>query len=773
MRIGITTLHNYNFGSALQCYATQEYLKGMGGESEVIDIAGNIDPTMGKACTLLNMASLCLKYPRSVKAIMKLYMSQRGSALSLTTKSLSKLHRFNNVELKRGVYTKKDIEQRAESAEFNYFFTGSDQVWNGARVDDYYKFFLRFAPKEKRVAWAASFGGKGIAEYNLKRYKRYIEEFEYISVREKSGVDIVNGLTGKTAACLTDPVMLLEAEEWRKKLPKRPKEERYILAFFIDSPSEKAVENVLKAQKETGLNIVSFGYRHPVFADTVHQDGGPFDFLAAIDGAEHIFTDSFHAMVFSTLFHKSFYIYERMYVHNQNQSTRVTDLLADTGNIGRFNKTFELTDSLDFSTAETYFQRKRQEASDFLRQIVGEGTSMDTTDSVKEEKSRCCGCGACVDICKHDAIAMVADDKGIIYPRINRDKCVDCGLCNRVCSFGSVIKTGFTKEAYIAASKDLKLIEHSASGGIFATVAKHVLDSNGIVYGASLWIEDGKVRCEHIGVERTEDLYKIQGSKYVQSYTQGIFPMVKNELNTGRLVLFSGTSCQVAALKGFLRKDYDNLFTVDLICHGVPGIEMLQDYIDSLSLKDRLVGVRFRKRTKRGLPYTLTLTLTDRHNNTYTKAVSLRKSAYYRLFMSNSGYRPSCYDCPYATIEKPGDITLGDFYLNECANREAINPELKKAEMLSSMIVQSQKGKGVIYAIRQHLDLHPMDIAEMQAQHGQLNSPSIPTRMGESLLALYHAEGFKAVQKAIDRRNRLLLIPSIMKRIMRKLIGRH
>lgn len=769
MRIGIVTLHNYNYGSVLQCFATQEYLRKEGCDCVVIDISGSVNPVIGKIRTLSGMVSLCMKYPKNVKEIFRLFMSQRGKGLSLSEESVLYLQRFNNTYLQRKVYTKSHLERIARTDRYNFFFSGSDQVWNGARVDEYYKYFLRFAPKVKRVAWATSFGGKEIASYNKKTYKKYIGEYNFISVREKSGVDIVQGITGRLADCLLDPVMLLNANEWRAKTALKYKGEKYILSFFIDKPSDKAVENVLRAERETGLSVITFGYRHAVFSDVVHKDGLPFSFLAAIDNAEYVFTDSFHAVAFATLFHKRFFVYERMYMHHQNQSARLTDFLNETGLSDRFNASFCAFDIVDFDLAESFFFRKREDAVRFLKQIIGNNMSTDKREMVQTEKCDCCGCGACADICAHKAIQMEADENGIIYPKINKDKCVECGLCTKVCSFGLVKKSDFKKDAFIAASKEEELIKYSASGGLFATIAKDVLDNQGKVYGASLWIDEGKIRCEHIGIENVEDLLKIQGSKYVQSKTEGVFPLIKNDLKSGRKVLFSGTSCQVTALKGFLRKDYDNLITIDLICHGVPGLKMLQDYIDSLSFKDHLIGISFRKRTKKGLPYALTLTLMDNNHHVYTKSISLRESAYYRLFMSNSGYRPSCYNCPYATVDKPADITLGDFYLNESKSDESIGRELKKAEMLSTLIIHSQKGMEMINTIRQRLVLRSVNVFDMQAQHGQLNNPSIPTRLGESLLALYGAEGFKGVQKAINRRNLFMFLPSLIKNVLNKI----
>mgnify|MGYP002854514310 CR=1 FL=1 len=217
MKIGITTLHNYNFGSALQCFATQEYLAKKGIESEVVDIAGSVNPLKHVVSVVWGLLCLCIKHPLSTKKILKMFLSQRGGSLTLTSESMNSLQQFNDVFLQRFTYTRKHLQDLAHSDVFDYFFSGSDQVWNGARIDQYDKYFLRFAPKEKRVAWAASFGGGRVEDYNITRYKRYISDFMHISVREKSGIEIVKELTGRSSVNLPDPIMLLSAQQWREK----------------------------------------------------------------------------------------------------------------------------------------------------------------------------------------------------------------------------------------------------------------------------------------------------------------------------------------------------------------------------------------------------------------------------------------------------------------------------------------------------------------------------------------------------------------------------
>lgn len=769
MRIGISTLHNFNYGSVLQAFATQEYLKIRGINSEIIDIAGDVIPYRAQLRIIANLGWKCLCHPSSCKSIAQLFQSQRATNLSLSLTSIQALQKFNNTALNRKTYTEKYIESLAHSDYFNVFFSGSDQVWNGARVDEYYKYFLRFAPKEKRVSWAASFGGASVAPYNKKLYKKYIKDFKHISVREKSGIGIIKQLTGRDADCLPDPVMLLSAEEWAMRIPSSLCDRPYILAFFIDKPSPKSIDMVNRKSTQLKLQVVTFGYKHIEFNNAIHVDGGPFEFLSAIKNAELIITDSFHAVAFSTIFHKEFFVNERQYAHNQKQSTRLTDFLSEIKQIERYEADEDAALSSNFEESDRYFANKRLIANDFLNRVIGGEVHCAKEKNVRESKHECCGCGACVDICSHSAIQLKRDADGFYYPVIDDSKCVNCGLCSKVCSFKPRNSNAFAKEAFIATSVEKELIKHSASGGIFAQIAKKVLGEGGIVYGASLWLESGKIHVEHIGIETECDLYKIQGSKYVQSKTQGIFPEIKKQLQSGRKVLFGGTSCQVAALKGYLRKDYDTLLTTDLICHGVPSLKMLQDYVDSLDLKNELVDIKFRKRVKGGLPYIFMLTLRRNDGSNYTKEIPLRESAYYRLFMSCAGYRSSCYGCPFASINKPGDITLGDFYLQESKEVTTYPKEIKNEDLLSTVIVNTKKGKEALDMTTDTIVLYSASVDYMASHHGQLVRASIPTRIGDSLLALYHEAGFNIVQKTIDVRNTITGVPSLLHKVMDKL----
>lgn len=369
--IGLITFHDHNYGSALQCFATQEYLKRKGIDVEVINQVPEHSLFKRYSKRLWELFKMCICNPLSTKTILSLFKSQRSSALRITTNSENKIGRFNADFINNTYHTYSGLKQLGISDEYAVFFSGSDQVWNAYRIDLYNLYFLRFAPVEKRVAWAASFGGNKIAPYNRKRYAKFLNEYKEISVRESSAVEIVQALSNKEAFCLADPVTLLNGEQWRDLYlshgSKNYTTNNFILFFFLDKPSDHALQTAENFSKQTGLPLVTFGYKQTEIGN--HIDGGPWEFLSMIDRSEYVLTDSFHAMVFSLLLHKRFYVFDRQYVHKQSQSSRITDLLVKLNLISRYNSQ-QLDDTIpDFSVFDEYICLEKQAFEKFLIRV--------------------------------------------------------------------------------------------------------------------------------------------------------------------------------------------------------------------------------------------------------------------------------------------------------------------------------------------------------------------------------------------------------------------
>ena len=196
-----------------------------------------------------------------------------------------------------------------------------------------------------------------------------------------------------------------------------------------------------------------------------------------------------------------------------------------------------------------------------------------------ENKKSCCGCGACANICPNGAITMKPDKWGYSYPVVDSSRCVSCGACKKACSYQNGISLHEPIRAYAAVNKTQQQLEKSASGGAFSAVATYFLKNESVVYGAALDFEGGHPIAHLVGIDDASQLWRLQGSKYVQSAVEQTYKQAKQNLDAGKKVLFSGTPCQIAGLYGYLKKEYANLWTIDVICHGVPNLKFFDDYL--------------------------------------------------------------------------------------------------------------------------------------------------------------------------------------------------
>lgn len=271
------------------------------------------------------------------------------------------------------------------------------------------------------------------------------------------------------------------------------------------------------------------------------------------------------------------------------------------------------------------------------------------------ETKFCTGCATCSQICPVHAIEMLCNSEGFLYPKINSNLCINCGLCAKMCPALKTNNNDQKEEAKVFAcwAKD-EMRAKGSSGGIFACIAEFIIDHGGIVYGAAF--ENGCRKLRHVGVTSKGDLYKIYKSKYLQSEISNSYIEVKNYLEENKLVLFSGTPCQVDGLKSFLQKDYDNLYTIDILCHGVPSPMAYNKFLDEIANDKKIEKVDFRDK-KYGWGTLLNVTLENGivHYDYYN-------GNYFRAFLSGLSMRESCFTCKYSHPKRVGDITLGDFW---------------------------------------------------------------------------------------------------------------
>lgn len=298
----------------------------------------------------------------------------------------------------------------------------------------------------------------------------------------------------------------------------------------------------------------------------------------------------------------------------------------------------------------------------------------------------CTGCGACMNICPTKAIVMQANADGFIYPRINEKKCTECGACANICPQLNQIQYQSNIPVCYAAICKNKFRDLTSSGGIFCALANAFLEKGGIVFGAAF--NDNFTEVRHIAVDNKKQLYKILKSKYVQSDTLDSFSQVKAYLENGKQVLFSGCPCQVDGLKRFLRKDYDNLLTVDILCHGVPSPAAYKSFLKEVSNGRTAKSVDFRDK-KYGWGTLISVEFDNETHYDYYDGI------YFKSFLSGLSMRESCFTCKYARPERVGDLTLGDFW-----GIKTYLEKLDDKKGTSFVLCNNKKAKAAIDALR-------------------------------------------------------------------------
>lgn len=387
------------------------------------------------------------------------------------------------------------------------------------------------------------------------------------------------------------------------------------------------------------------------------------------------------------------------------------------------------------------------------------------------KKEECCGCGACMNACPKGAICMENDEYGFSYPKIDDTLCVECGLCKKVCGYQNGKQNPKASLAYAAISKDFALVMNSASGGMFAHLAGEILSCGGVVYGCSMEYKDGELSPEHIRVNTAQDLIKLQGSKYVQSDMGFCFRAARDDLESGKKVLFSGTPCQIASLNAFLGKRYDNLITVDIICHGVPPSKQFRDYIKLLNTKNKkVVGFRFRDKSA---GWGMRAAIDYANGKTVRMPAAL--SSYFKLFLDSVNYQHSCYSCRFACTERPADITVGDYWGIETVHPEALYRNggvLDSRGGISCVLLNTEKGKEFFAQNTNALNLQVSTVWNVASGNDQLNHPSTKPKEREVVLELYRTGGWRAVDKWYNKRLGARKYKILLKEFIKKCLGR-
>lgn len=385
-------------------------------------------------------------------------------------------------------------------------------------------------------------------------------------------------------------------------------------------------------------------------------------------------------------------------------------------------------------------------------------------------KSQCTGCTACASVCPQQCICMVEDVEGFTYPKIvNVTSCISCSACERVCPVlnPKAHKQSLTR-VYAALSKNDSLRMESSSGGVFSELSKIVLQSGGIIYGAS-YDKNGSVK--HISVDNIEALGKLRGAKYAQSNLEDSFLTIKKQLDSGKKVLFSGTPCQVGGLKSFLKKDYDNLFCIDFVCHGVPSPLVWKKYVKYRAQIDN---------DNNNLPEYINLRNKESgwSNYSYSVEFSYSKGKRYlcknsedlfmNLFVNNYILRRSCSECYFKGYNRVSDITLGDFW-----GIWDINSKMDDNRGTSLVLTHSVKGEELFRAASGNIKSSQVTLEQASMMNPSLLQSSIPQPSRDKVLRDIIQNGFEAAISIFQsNQSAKTLLPVKIRRIFSRIKNR-
>lgn len=320
----------------------------------------------------------------------------------------------------------------------------------------------------------------------------------------------------------------------------------------------------------------------------------------------------------------------------------------------------------------------------------------------KEKKEQCCGCGACAQVCPKNCIVMKPDREGFPYPETAGEGCTACGLCEKVCPVPEKMPRGnFVPGCCVGYAEDEEIRACSSSGGVFSLLAGAVLGPGGVLYGAASDEEQG---VRHIRVDSASDLCLLRGSKYLQSRTGDTFSQARADLEAGRTVLYSGTACQIAGLKRFLVRDYEKLYTVDVLCHGVPSPAVWKKYLEWQVKRHgagRVQRVFFRNKDRGWKQYAVELVFDN--GRTYTKVH--REDPFMQMFLGNICLRPSCHACRFKGLDRPSDLTIGDAW-----GVDSVEPGMDDDKGTSVILIHSAGGEKLLAEAAQGIRLRRTEV---------------------------------------------------------------
>lgn len=607
------------------------------------------------------------------------------------------------------------------------FVMGSDQLWNYGIARGFGKsFYLDYVADDKpKISYGTSFGhGTSFTPIeSLSDVTYYMQRFDAVSVREESAVRVLHDEFGIEGMQVLDPVFLLDASVYHelaagKERPESP----YLLAYVLD-PSPEIGEALKTLAEKKGLELVVLAdargtteagndvdqTRETLGVENCHVCADAPTWLAYLEGADFVVTDSFHGACFTLIFERPL-----IALCNQRRGkariNSLRDLLKLWDNVvddaDSLMAAIESDSQIDYGAVKSILQGERTRSSSWLKQAL-EIQKVPVEDVSCVKKRECCGCGACYNACPFDAIAMQPDAEGFLYPVVDRNLCRSCGICKRTCPSINPKLEKWKTPVVLAGFTTDEVRDISSSGGIFSLVAEKVLDEGGVVCGAAF---DDAFSLKHVIISSKDELGPLRMSKYMQSDAGKTYSEIKHHLEQGRRALYVGCPCQIAGLNSYLGKDYDNLITIDLLCHGGPSQKVFKKYLREVHGGKTVEYVGFRDKDVFGWSTEMTVKYAD--SDPYR--VKRNKDLFYRAFLPCFSVRPHCQVCNYARLPRQGDLTLGDFW-----GVAKYDEAYTDGKGTSIIVVNSPKGLHLVSDLEPKLDTLGGINLQYVLEHGQ------------------------------------------------------
>ena len=622
------------------------------------------------------------------------------------------------------VYDKEDISPALPFEELHsynsccdIFLTGSDQIWNynpnkaDRRYDKYFR--LDFVDNDKKKISFATSLGRYVREKegDYQEFQRLYSRYNAISVREQQGVEVFKKEYGIDVTRVLEPVLAVEPECWYKiaAYSEYFEKEPYMLTYILDPTPEKRKAIEFYGNK-LGIKIINIldGFsgtylknKQALNLENTLPNIWCADFLKYYSNAQFVITDSFHGTCFALIFNKPFITVGNVDRGNQrfenllNMVGMKKRMISDSNNITLDEKFLY---HMDFRDANRILDIERKKAVEWLKNAIfhvdtEEKVHMKRHINISLSQEECVGCGACLSVCNKEAIQLRPDKYGVYRTEVDENECINCGLCKQVCPALNLPKNLNSSKpiAYAFINSDKKTLMESSSGGAFTALAKTILKRGGIVFGAA-WKDDFTV--EHIMVDSEDKLYMLQKSKYFQSYLGTTFRRVKEYAERGLPILFSGTPCQVAGLKKYLRRNYTNLILVDLLCANCPSSAFFKQYLNENFNISKIEKYDFRyKKEDIRVWNAKSVKLTKKNGS--TEILEHEKDDYLQVYHTCSlALASQCLTCKYQGNTRVGDLTIGD-----CWGIEHYDESIDCSKGVSVILVNNEKGEDFLSII--------------------------------------------------------------------------